>query len=221
MVQITETFRKLLQENKKEEALQYIFQAIEDDPTNDVHYINAGNLLFEQQMHQEAERFFRKALECNPDAATAYFSLGNLYYATSHYEHAEEMLKKAIELKLEDQDVYYLLGMTYVKRKLPLFALPFLQRAHELGTDIDITFQYGLTLAQVNYLQEAEKILQQVVAQDEAHVDALYNLGILYIHLDDLAAGKQYLEKTLAIQPEHSLAKQAIAHLQNESNRSC
>lgn len=210
MKKITEQLIQLLNDNKREEALKLLFDAIESDSNNEVHYINAGNLLFEERMYEEAERFFLKAIELNEKAATAYFSLGNLYYNSEQFERAEQLLRKAIDLGLEEADVYYLLGMTFVKRQLHLFGIPYLQRAQELGSDITISFQYGLALAKVNYLDEAEKIFKQVLKQDENYVDALYNLGILYIHQDQFDEGKLYLQKALQVNPNHLLAKKAL-----------
>lgn len=204
-----------IQEKNYEEAAKTFIEIIEEDPDNPIGYVNFGNLLIQMQQLEEAERFLLKAIELDENAATAYYSLGNLYYDSNLFKEAEKMYQKTISLGLEDSDVYFMLGMTYVKRQYYQLAIPFLQRAVELKEDVDKLFQYGLALAQVDYLKEAESILLKVIEKDENHADALYNLGIIEVHRDQDKKAMQYFEKALASQPDHKLAENALHSLKS------
>lgn len=200
---------QLLKETKYEEAAKLFIELIEENPKQPVYYINFGNLLFQMRQFEEAERFFLKAIHLDERAATAYYGLGNVYYETELYEEAEKMFQQSIRLGLQDSDVYYMLGMTYVKRNNLTLSLPFLQRGAELSDDIEKLFQYGFILAQLNYLQEAEKILLQVIQKQKDHADALYNLAIIEVHHQSYDTALQYIDKALRSQPNHQLALKA------------
>lgn len=210
---------KYIEENNYEEAAKTLIELIEESPENPIGYVNFGNLLMQMQQFEEAERFFLKAIEIDDKTATAYYSLGNLYYDRALYKEAEKMYQKTLHLGLKDSDVFFMLGMTYVKRKYYQLALPFLQRAKELKEDVEKLFQYGLTLAQADYLNEAETILLQVIEKDENHADALYNLGVIEIHRDEDQKAIHFFERALTVQPDHQLAKNALQSLDSQNER--
>lgn len=204
-----------MKDNDFENAAKTFIEIIEEDPDNPVGYVNFANLLIQMKQFEEAERFLLKAIEIDENTATAYYSLGNLYYDSHLYQEAEKMYQKSIQLGLEDSDVYFMLGMTYVKREYYQLAIPFLQRAVELKEDVDKLFQYGLALAQADYLKEAETIFLQVIEKDENHADSFYNLGIIEVHRNEEEKAITFFEKALKAQPDHKLAENALRRLQS------
>lgn len=206
---------QLLKENKTETAVKLLVEVIDHEPDEPLHYVNLGTLLFQHHQHMEAEQLFLKAIELDENVATAYFGLANIYYEHNKLEQAEKALQKCISLQLEDSDVYYLLGMIYVKRKLPLFGLPYLQRATEINKDVRNLFQYGLALAQTNHLNEAKNVLEETLQLDDQHEDALYNLAIIYIHQDQYEKGHELLLKVISLNPNHRLALHALEQIEN------
>lgn len=199
-----------VKEKRYEDATELLFKIIEEYPDDPIGYVNAGNLLSIMQKWEEAERFFLKAIELDDKTATAFVSLGNLYYEQERYDETEKLLFHAIQLGIEDGDVFYVLGMTHVKRNQLMLALPFLQRAVEMGIGLEETFQYGITLAKLNYLQEAKGVFLNVLEKRENHADCLYNLAVIYVHEGNEIKAKEYLDKVLEIEPNHRLAKQAL-----------
>jgi len=200
----------LVQQNKVEEAAALLIQYIDSEPENPIHYINFANLLFELNELERAERFYVKAISLNEEVATAYFGLGNIHYERGNFQKAIELFQKAIAVGLEHSDVFYMIGMAYVKSENTLYALSFLQRAAELDSTVNHLFQYGLALAQTNYLKEAKKVFLKVIDQAPEHADSLYNLAIIAIHEEEKLTALQLLNKTLHIEPEHLLARQAL-----------
>lgn len=203
-----------IKEKKYDKALQLFIEWIEEHPNDPIGYVNAGNLCAELKQMKEAETFLLKAIELDEKTATAFVSLGNIYYEQALYDEAGKMFHHALHLGYEDSDLYYLYGMTYVKTERPLLALPFLQRAVELGDNLDYTFQYGLVLAQLHYLDEAEKVFQDVLQNDETYADASYNLAIIYVHREQFAEANTLLKQTLQHAPNHRLAKKAQTQLE-------
>jgi len=203
---------ELLQDQKIEEAIKLLIEAIESEPDNPLHLVNLGSLLCQHKQYDQAEQFFLQALQLDEKMATAHFGLATIYYDLAQYDKAENSLKTCITLHLEDAEVYYLLGMTYVKRQNNLLALPFLQRATEFQEDVIYLFQYGLTLAKLQHYDTAKEIFKRILSIDEQHADTLYNLAIVYIHKGHDEDGFNLLKKALEAEPNHSLAKDALNH---------
>ena len=201
---------QLIKENKIETAVELLLEAVELEPDNPLHLVNLGNLLLQHKEYEQAESFFLRALQLDEHMATAHFGLASLHYELGKYKDAASAFRACIALNMEDAEVYYLLGMSYLKLKNPLLASPFLQRASELEEGVDYLFQYGLTLAQLDHLTEAKKVFKRVLAIDEKHADSLYNLAIIYIHEDRYDETVDLLQATLAINPNHQLAKRAL-----------
>src|SRR5699024_2112715 len=102
---------------------------------------------------------------------------------------------------------YFMLGMSLINQGYDKLALPYFMRAAELDPDDEnIMFQYALTLAKNNQIDDAEKIFQTVVKKNPNHSDAHYNLGVIasfYSHYDEAL---HHFEEALRIQPDHMLA---------------
>ena len=72
-----------------------------------------------------------------------------------------------------------MLGMSFNELGAHTEALPYVMRAHEQNEDdVEIGFQYGLTLCQLEMFDEAIMQLEKVLEKILKHVDALYNLGL-------------------------------------------
>lgn len=196
-----------------EAAAKLFVELIDENPTDPVAYINFGNLLLTVKEYEKAEKFYFKAIEVDENTATAYYSLGNLYYDQAIYDQAAILFQEAIRRGLQDADVYYLCGMSLAENKHHIQALPYLQRASELSEDVDKTFQYGLLLAELAYLDEAEELFQQILEIAADHSDALYNLGVIAVYREQNKAAIEHFNKVIALQPEHELAVNAKASL--------
>ena len=103
----------------------------------------------------------------------------------------------------------------------PRLALPYLQRCTELNEeDAEALFQYGLCLANQEYIDEAIIQLEKCIQLDPQHADAYYNLGVAYGYKEDGEKALQMFEKALEIQPDHVLAghgKKLIEQSKNDT----
>lgn len=205
-----EQVAELVAENKVEEAVQLLLEAVEKEPENPLHYVNLGSLLFEHRQLDEAEKFFLKALELDEKMATAHYGLGSVDYERGKYKEAARAFRACIALNMEDAHLYYLTGMSYIHLHNPLLALPFLQRATEVKEDLTYFMQYGLALAKLEHYSMAEEVFKKVLNLDQDHADATYNLAIVKIQKDRYEEGFSLLQRTLELQPDHTLAKQAL-----------
>jgi len=197
-----------MKEQKYEQAAVLFNELIEENPKDPIGFINFGNLLLHMNDDERAERFFKRALELDENAATAYYGLGNTYFERSDYDQAKVHFQHAIDHGLKEADVYYMLGYTLQKQEQDRLAIPFLLRATELDPDnVEFLFQYGLSLAQSELIDQAETIFQQVLNQDEEHSDAYYNLGVISLFKEQAETALEYFNKAVDLQPDHLLAQ--------------
>lgn len=204
-------YEEALKKGETEEALQIIFDCIEETPEEEVHYINGGNLLHRLGRDAEAEKFLQKAIDLNPQSTSAFYSLANIYFNHERYEEAVRLYLLAYSRNPEDADLNFMLAMSYVHMDEPGRALQFFEVAHQARPeDVETNFQYGLLCCQLNLFDPAEKLLTQV-AEETRHADAEYNLGLLkLVRDDDAAKAKMHFEKAVEIQEDHHLAHHAL-----------
>lgn len=204
-------YEDALKKGDTEDALQIIFNSIEEEPDEEVHYINGGNLLHRLGRDTEAETFLQKAIELNPKSTSAFYSLANIYFNHERYEEAIRLYLLAYSRNPEDADLNFMIAMSYVNTNEPERALQFFEVAHqERPDDIGTNFQYGLLCCQLNLFEPAEKLLGYVVAHTR-HADAEYNLGLLkLVRDDDKTAARMHFENATAIQKDHHLAHHAL-----------
>lgn len=212
----TKRVEQLVKENKLEAAVKLLLEAVESEPDNPLHLVNLGTLLFQHKQYDEAQAFFLQALQQDEQMATAHYGLASIDYELGNYKAAAKALRACIALKMEDAHVYYLLGMSYIHLKNPLLASAFLQRATELEENVAYLFQYGLTLATLEHDTEAESIFKRVLAIDENHTDALYNLAVIYMYADRIKDAKELLLRTLKLESKHQLAARLLAQIKEQ-----
>lgn len=210
----TEKAIELMKQKQYEEAANLFNQIIEEKPDDPLGYINFGNLLFHINDLEHAETFFRRAIAIDDTVPAAHYGLGNLYYEQEDFSKAQQYFQQAIELGLEIGDVYYMLGMSLVNQDFKALAIPYLQRATEIDKHDDKMFQYGLILAESNYLSEAKEVFEQVLEINTQHSDAYYNLGVLALYEEDAIKALDHFTAALSHQSDHVLAANGKARVE-------
>src|SRR5699024_8246671 len=157
-------------------------------------YINFANLLI-QMNDSSAERFLKKAIELDETAIAAYYSLGNFYFKKEDFKKAQINFEASIKKGMEEADAYYMLALSLLTLEHGKLAIPYLMRAAELyPADEDILFQYGLTLAKCNYIEESQRIFNKLLDINREHADAHYNLGIITTYYEELNEALNHFE---------------------------
>jgi len=64
-------------------------------------------------------------------------------------------------------------------------------------------YEKASTLLKLGRFQEAKKLYEAVISLDPGYVEALNNLGVIYINEGDFDAAKENLEKAVRLNPRH------------------
>ncbi|GGG84008.1 tetratricopeptide repeat protein [Staphylococcus pragensis] len=207
-----ETIYEWIKEGQLEQALQALFNNIEEEPDVVENYINAGIVLADAGEVEKAERFFQKAMTIDDKNGAVYYNLANLYYNQDRYQEAIKLYQLALKYDMDKVDTNYMIGMAFNQLDSHREAMPFLMTAAELDdkNDAEVQFQYGLVLCHLELFKEAIKQLKNVLTIDSKHVDALYNIGLAtYMETEDVDAAVAYFDKAIEIDPKHLLSQHA------------
>ena len=207
-----DTIYEWIKEGQLEQALQALFNNIEEEPNVVENYINAGIVLADAGEVEKAERFFQKAITIDDKNGAVYYNLANLYYNQDRYQEAIKLYQLALKHDMDKVDTNYMIGMAFNQLDSHREAMPFLMTAAELdeNNDAEVQFQYGLVLCHLELFKEAIKQLNKVLTIDSKHVDALYNLGLAtYMETENVDEAIVYFDKAIEIDPKHLLSQHA------------
>ena len=204
-------YQKHIEAGDHEKALEIIFKTIEENPKDETHYINGAVVLSQIGKIEEAERFLQQALVLKPDSFSAGYTLANLYFNAERYKEALVLYLNVYDKHFEDGDLNFMIARSYVNTGDFAMSIPFFETAHKNEPeDTDISFEYGLTLCQLEQYEPAQKLLQSVTEKTE-HADAEYNLGLAtYMKDEDIEAARSHFKRAAEIQPDHHLAHHAL-----------
>ena len=79
---------------------------------------------------------------------------------------------------------------------------------------------YGVAFFQHGFLKQAEQAFQQVLSTNPADVDALYNLGTLYLRSNAPGEARSHLEQALKLRPDYPEAWNNLGMLAAEQGNS-
>ncbi|CAD2074169.1 hypothetical protein GCM10007275_05340 [Jeotgalicoccus coquinae] len=204
-------YQKHIESGEYEKALELIFKTIDENPKDETHYINGAVVLSSIGKIEEAERFLQQALVLKPDSFSAGYTLANLYFNAERYKEALVLYLNVYDKHFEDGDLNFMIARSYVNTGDFAMSIPFFETAHKNEPeDTDISFEYGLTLCQLEQYEPAQKLLQSVTEKTE-HADAEYNLGLAtYMKDEDIEAARSHFKRAAEIQPDHHLAHHAL-----------
>lgn len=205
---------QLIQQGLYEKALEACFNNIEAHPEQVENYINSGILLSEAGEIEKAEKFFQRALTINSNNAAIYYNFANVYFNESRFQEAIKLYQKAIQKGLDNKDTNYMIGMSFYHLDVKKQALPFLMRAAELDQtfqDLEVQFQYGLLLCELEMFDQAITILTTILDKDKTHADAQYNLTLAKYMVDEaIDKAIEGFTKSIKMDPNHMLSHHAL-----------
>jgi tetratricopeptide (TPR) repeat protein len=111
-----------------------LFQQIVDSDKEDFQaWTELGTAYLMTDKKSEAEKAYQRAVETRPTFALALLNLGRVRVAQKKYEEAIPTLTRLLELQPESPDGNYLLGEAYLQIKKGSKAVPYLDKAAQIG----------------------------------------------------------------------------------------
>jgi Flp pilus assembly protein TadD len=122
------------------------------------------------------------------------------------------LLLRAREQTPRHVDLLNALGECFSRLGRPREAVEVFDSALKIAPDTRLHFGRALALEDLGRLDAARAGLEQVVALDPAHGEALGRLALLAVQRGDAGVARALAERALAIHPQDATARIALAH---------
>ncbi len=161
-------------------------------------YVNAAIAHARLGQNSQAERVLSKALDVDPQSAAANFNLGLLKAEQNDLAEAEKRLRQALKTDPDMAEAAYNLAVVIARDRLDE-AVTLCRRAAGLkANEPKYAYTLGFYLNQSGKIEEARKVLQQLIARHPGNADAYALLGSI-------------LESGGKVREARALYRQAIA----------
>ncbi len=161
-----------------------------------------------------AEEFFRKTQRLDPRFPKINESLGELLLRRGALAEARSVLGEAIKIDSYSWIAHYLLGVAHMRLYDWRNAYEEFVTAIEMDPQEPTTWQLcGEVLIALHQLDEAEQYLRKALELNPHFIDAVANFGSLYLKRGDYRRAREFFEKALALDPQHSKALKGKAEL--------
>jgi tetratricopeptide (TPR) repeat protein len=200
--------------NSLREALTEFQNAVDVYPHDASGYVNLAYVHRQLGDTAQAMAAAETAVKIDSTSAYAWSNLGAIYQMAKDYERAAGALEKVVALKPTEPDVLsgalYSLGNIYYDSKAYKKALEYYHQAAEMKAgDPWLQYQIGVSNLLLEQYADASPALvkcTELVAASTSeeerglYEDAMYNLGICYIQMQDYDKAISTLETLLARQ---------------------
>ncbi len=164
--------------------------------------LSRGNELYEAGKYDEAVAAYQTIVEANPDAYVIYLNIGNCYFQQQRYGQAEEYYRKVLEKDPQNAEAMLLIGNTYTNRGQDGQAMEWYNKIDfEKITDPMVLFNIGSNFYRQSKLDQALKYYQRAVEIKPDFLDAIYQLGLTHLAMNNypaaIAAFENYLKLDL------------------------
>lgn len=167
---------------------------LELDQANATAHNNLGFVYGQQGQWNDALSHLHMATEIKPDYATAFSNMGQIYFSLGDADKAFELLEKSVVMDASDPQNWHNLA------RLCLLVGNFQRaeyawwRAHNLRPDYaDYSVNLGIAIAAQKRFVDAEKVYQSVLSVNPSHFNALLQLGICWLLMNNYGNAKNIL----------------------------
>lgn len=206
--------RSAMGSNNLKEALVEFENAVGIYPHDASGYVNLAYVHRQLGDAAKALEAAKKAVEIDPTSAYAWSNLGAIYQTAKEYKLAADALQKVVDLKPTEPGMLsgalYSLGNIYYDSKDYKKALEYYDQAAEIKSDDPwLQYQVGVSHLLLERYPEAEPALRKCAdltvnstsEEDRGlYEDAMYNLGICYLQMQNYDTAIITLESLLARQ---------------------
>jgi tetratricopeptide (TPR) repeat protein len=167
-------------------------QILQQDPDSAAAHMLSGEALDGLGRTVEAIPEFEAAAKAAPREPNVNFGLGYLYWKLHRYDEAKGAFESELSIDPAHAQALAYLGDIELKRNAPEKALPLLNKATHLRSDIRIAYlDIGAILSEQKKYPEALAALLRAEKLDPAQPDAHYRLARLYRAMGNVPAAER------------------------------
>jgi len=173
---------RVLNADQIKEIMNALQKSMDLDPDNARAVFDAANILFRIKKWQEAAGFFKRYTEKVKDNAEAWEKLGVSAYNAPSYIDAIPALEKAIAMNPKKFELKPMLGHSYYGVKEWKKAVDFYNSLPKDSLRVDDLYRLGFSYFQLKDTVNAITFLDQTIAKDSGHTDAVGTLAAIQLN---------------------------------------
>ncbi|MFB2938290.1 protein kinase [Aerosakkonemataceae cyanobacterium BLCC-F154] len=204
---------------KYQEAIESFQEAIKINPKYYNSFYEIGNVLIELHQYESAINKYEKALQIKMDFAEAWYAKGKAWLALEDWEKAIAAYEAALHIQPEYYEAKC--GIGDIKAKLQQFkaALAAYEDAITIKKACCHEAWYGKAqmLEALSNYEAALKAYQKATEMKDRHHEAWYGRGKMLEQLADYETAIRAYKKAVQIQPNFTLAIEALERLENRN----
>ncbi len=205
--------RYLIDEGKRELALENFKTLVEYEPTNADATFAAALLSVQLDRFEDAEKYLKRSIKLRPSNDQARLYLGQLSVEQEQYENAA-MWYRAIKSETLHFEAQVLLGNVIEKQKGISAALDHLDGLHPSSDEeqVRILLSKEQMFRVEKKLDEAKTVLDEGLAQFPDNAELLYARGLVAAQLELIAVHEQDMRRLLEKDPKNAHALNALGY---------
>ncbi len=178
-------------------------------------YDERAHQLYNEGRYDEAIEVLKEGLAVYPDALELLVGLGYARLAREEYAWSRREFLAALERDPDHEDALAGLGEVLLKLGSRDFALRLFDRVLQLGfrDDLDIVLQMGRALFREGLLEQARRYFETAAQAHRDSAEAAACVGYAAHRLSAEADATRWLQRALALDPEHAEARIYLANL--------
>lgn len=165
-----------------------------------------------------AEIAFRQALALEPDNEAGLQGLGLLLLNKGQAAEGIGYLRKQLALQPADVTSLDALVTALLKAERAADAAEILRAAWEKSQDADIGVRYARLLLSLSELDQARRVLEQVVSQSPSARN-LTELSLVLVVQEDYAEAIRHLQRAVELEPSFNRAWRGLAHCYTQTRQ--
>jgi len=174
-----------------------------------------GNALFDEGKYEEAIAAYQGILAASPEAYIVHRNIGNCYFQMQKYAEAEAAYRKILENDPQNAEAMLLIGNCYSNRGENDKAMEWYNKIDfEKITDPTVLFNIGSSFYKQSQLEPALKYYKRAVEIQADFLDAIYQLGLVHLALNNTAEAAAAFESYLKLDAESERAGQVKGFLE-------
>jgi predicted TPR repeat methyltransferase len=191
------------QEDKADEAMEYIQKAIHLQPKNPVLYLHLANIYKAQGFLDQSIEVLNQIITLDPNCISAYNNLGIMYYAQGKFPEAIKAYQTALEKQPDYVDAHYNLGLALIKNQELVAAIELYENLlKNAPKHFAARFHLACTLMKQEKLALAEQHFLIIQETHPYHFETQSNLATCFLKQGALTEAKKHYISALDISPQ-------------------
>ena len=209
-----------LSAGRKEEALDYFQNLIDEDPYNSKAWTNIGDVYRMMGQYEESIDPYEYALSIDPEDLWANMHLADIYYDLGRYKEAIDTLEEALRNGVETSMIHTTIGDCYYRLNDIQTAEVHFKKAIEINPMASGGYAgLGYVCSDLGNSRKAIKYFEKACQLEPWETDHLYSIATDYMKLKEYDKAMEQLRKIQEMTPCDADAYYYIADLYGQQDK--